>query len=139
MKADELPLPHQIFPPGLKSYRDLPIRMAEFGACHRNEPLRRAARHHAGAPLPRTTPISSAPRIRSSPRPRPFCDLLLSVYKDFGFTDVRAKFSDRPEKRAGADGCDLGQGGEGRRCDDGGLAFTLNPGEGAFMVRLELS
>ena len=93
----------QIFHQGLKSYRDLPLRMAEFGSCHRNEPS--GALH--GIMRVRAFTQDDAhifcTEDQITVETQRFCDLLMSVYKDFGFTDVRVKFSDRPPVRAGAD------------------------------------
>ena len=93
----------QIFRQGLKSYRDLPLRLAEFGSCHRNEPsgalhgiMRvRAFTQDDGHIFCTEDQITSESIA--------FCDLLRSVYKDFGFEDVAVKFSDRPPVRAGSD------------------------------------
>ena len=93
----------QIFRQGIKSYRDLPLRMAEFGACHRNEPsgalhglMRVRAFTQDDAHIFCTEDQINSETVA-------FCDLLMSVYRDFGFNEVRVKFSDRPEKRAGSD------------------------------------
>src|SRR3546814_7773715 len=93
----------QIFNQGLKSYRDLPLRLSEFGSCHRFEPggalhgiMRVRAFTQDDAHIFCTEDQITAESIA-------FCDLLLEVYKDFGFTDVIVKFSDRPETRAGSD------------------------------------
>jgi threonyl-tRNA synthetase len=123
----------QIFRQGLKSYRDLPLRMAEFGACHRNEPsgalhgiMRVRAFTQDDAHI-----FCSEDQITSESIA--FCNLLLSVYKDLGFTDVRVKFSDRPAKRAGSDATwDKAEAGLMAAVQAAGLAFDLNPGEGAF-------
>ncbi|TDQ85441.1 threonyl-tRNA synthetase [Dongia mobilis] len=123
----------QIFRQGLKSYRDLPIRMAEFGACHRNEPS--GALH--GIMRVRAFTQDDAHIFCTEDQivdeTRAFCDFLLSVYKDFGFEDVRVKFSDRPEKRAGSDAIwDKAEEALKTATTAAGLQFTLNPGEGAF-------
>ena len=93
----------QIFKQGIKSYRDLPLRMAEFGACHRNEPsgalhgiMRVRAFTQDDAHIFATEDQVTAETER-------FCALLTSIYADFGFEDVLVKFSDRPEVRAGED------------------------------------
>jgi threonyl-tRNA synthetase len=133
LKPMNCPCHVQIFRQGIKSYRDLPLRMAEFGCCHRNEP--------SGA-------LHGLMRVRSfvqddahifcqeddiTSETKAFCDLLMSVYKDFGFTDVRIKFSDRPEKRAGTDATwDKAEGALMEAVKASGLEYTLNPGEGAF-------
>jgi threonyl-tRNA synthetase len=133
LKPMNCPCHVQIFRQGIKSYRDLPLRMAEFGCCHRNEP--------SGA-------LHGLMRVRSfvqddahifcqeddiTSETKAFCDLLLSVYNDFGFTDVRIKFSDRPEKRAGTDATwDKAEGALVEAIKASGLEYDLNPGEGAF-------
>ncbi|MBL8707710.1 MAG: threonine--tRNA ligase [Rhodospirillaceae bacterium] len=123
----------QIFRQGLKSYRDLPIRLAEFGACHRNEPS--GALH--GIMRVRAFTQDDAHIFCTEDQivgeTKAFCDFLLSVYKDFGFDDVKVKFSDRPEKRAGADAIwDKAEEALKTATTAAGLDFTLNPGEGAF-------
>jgi hypothetical protein len=92
-----------IYKQGLKSYRDLPLRIAEFGSCHRNEPsgalhglMRVRAFTQDDAHIFCTEEQVNAETVA-------FCDLLRSVYADFGFTEVRVKFSDRPPQRAGSD------------------------------------
>ena len=123
----------QIFRQGLKSYRDLPIRMAEFGACHRNEPS--GALH--GIMRVRAFTQDDAHIFCTEDQivdeTKAFCDFLLSVYKDFGFEDVRVKFSDRPPTRSGADAIwDKAEEALKTATTAAGLDFTLNPGEGAF-------
>jgi threonyl-tRNA synthetase len=123
----------QIFNQTLHSYRDLPLRMAEFGACHRNEPS--GALH--GIMRVRAFTQDDA-HIFCMPdqitgESVAFCDLLMQVYRDFGFTDVRVKFSDRPPVRAGSDEVwDRAEAALREACDAAGLDTTLNPGEGAF-------
>ena len=122
-----------IYRQGIKSYRDLPLRMAEFGACHRNEPsgalhglMRVRAFTQDDAHI-----FCTEDQIDSETRA--FCDLLLSVYRDFGFDEVRVKFSDRPEKRAGSDATwDKSEGALRHAIEAAGLEYTMNPGEGAF-------
>ncbi|MDY0882153.1 threonine--tRNA ligase [Dongia soli] len=123
----------QIFRQGLTSYRDLPLRMAEFGACHRNEPS--GALH--GIMRVRAFTQDDAHIFCTEDQivteTKAFCDLLRSVYRDFGFEDVRVKFSDRPEKRAGSDETwDKAEAALKGATTAAGLEFTLNPGEGAF-------
>ncbi len=123
----------QIFKQGIKSYRDLPLRMAEFGACHRNEPsgalhgiMRVRAFTQDDAHIFATEDQVTAETER-------FCTLLQSIYADFGFEDVLVKFSDRPEVRAGED--DVWDKAETALMDavrTAGLEVELNPGEGAF-------
>jgi len=123
----------QIFRQGIKSYRDLPLRMAEFGACHRNEPS--GALH--GLMRVRAFTQDDAhvfcTEDQIDSETRAFCDLLQSVYRDFGFEEVRVKFSDRPAKRAGSDATwDKAEGALRRAIEAAGLPYTMNPGEGAF-------
>jgi threonyl-tRNA synthetase len=123
----------QIFRQGLTSYRDLPLRMAEFGSCHRNEPS--GALH--GIMRVRAFTQDDAHIFCTEDQivteTKAFCDLLRSVYRDFGFEDVRVKFSDRPEKRAGSDETwDKAEAALKGATTAAGLEFTLNPGEGAF-------
>ena len=123
----------QIFKQGIKSYRDLPLRMAEFGACHRNEPsgalhgiMRVRAFTQDDAHIFATEDQVTAETER-------FCALLTSIYADFGFDDVLVKFSDRPEVRAGED--EVWDKAETALLDAvgaAGLEVELNPGEGAF-------
>ncbi len=123
----------QIFNQGLKSYRDLPLRMAEFGSCHRNESsgsmhgiMRVRAFTQDDAHI-----FSTEDQITDETRT--FCELLLSIYKDFGFEDVVVKFSDRPEIRAGEDHVwDKAENALRDAIEHVGLPYTMNPGEGAF-------
>jgi len=123
----------QIFRQGLKSYRDLPLRMAEFGSCHRNEPsgalhgiMRVRAFTQDDAHIFCTEEQINSESVQ-------FCDLLRSIYKDFGFTDVTVKFSDRPPVRAGSDEVwDRAERALVQATEAAGLPYTLNPGEGAF-------
>jgi threonyl-tRNA synthetase len=123
----------QIFRQGLKSYRELPLRMAEFGACHRNEPsgalhgiMRVRGFTQDDAHIFCTEDQVTAESIA-------FCDLLRSVYKDFGFDEVTVKFSDRPAVRAGSDATwDKAEKALKDAVEAAGLPYTVNPGEGAF-------
>jgi threonyl-tRNA synthetase len=123
----------QIFRQGLRSYRELPLRMAEFGACHRNEPsgalhgiMRVRAFTQDDAHIFCREDQVTAESIA-------FCELLLSVYRDFGFEDVRVKFSDRPPMRAGSDETwDRAEAGLKSAIDAANLPYEMNPGEGAF-------
>lgn len=123
----------QIFKQGITSYRDLPLRMAEFGACHRNEPsgaLHGLMRVRAFVQDDAHIFCTEEQIVSETKR---FCDLLLSVYEDFGFTEVKVKFSDRPEKRAGSDEIwDRAEKALIEATEAAGLSYTLNPGEGAF-------
>ncbi|MCY4229926.1 MAG: threonine--tRNA ligase [Alphaproteobacteria bacterium] len=123
----------QIFRQGIKSYRDLPLRMAEFGSCHRNEPsgalhgiMRVRAFTQDDAHIFATEDQVTAETER-------FCTLLQSIYADFGFEDVLVKFSDRPEVRAGEDTVwDKAETALLDAVRAVGLEVKLNPGEGAF-------
>jgi threonyl-tRNA synthetase len=133
IKPMNCPCHVQIFKQGLKSYRDLPLRMAEFGSCHRNEPS--GALHglmRVRAFVQDDAHIFCTPEQIVS-ETKDFCDLLKDMYRDLGFTDVRVKFSDRPAIRAGADEVwDLAEKSLMEAATAAGLDFTLNPGEGAF-------
>ena len=133
IKPMNCPCHVQIFKQGMKSYRDLPLRMAEFGSCHRNEPsgslhgLMRVRAFTQDDAHIFCTPEQIVSETKA------FCDLLQGIYKDFGFTDIRVKFSDRPEKRAGADEVwDLAEKSLIEAATAAGLDYILNPGEGAF-------
>ncbi len=122
-----------IFRQGIRSYRELPMRMAEFGACHRYEP--------SGA-------LHGIMRVRSFTQDDAhiFCEehqiadeavrftaLLSSIYRDLGFESFRVKFSDRPAQRAGDDGIwDRAEGALHEACRIAGVDYEMNPGEGAF-------
>ena len=133
LKPMNCPCHVQIFRQGIKSYRDLPLRMAEFGSCHRNEPsgalhgiMRVRAFTQDDAHIFCTEDQITAESVR-------FCELLQSIYADFGFEDVRVKFSDRPEVRAGEDDVwDRAESALTDACEAAELETTLNPGEGAF-------
>ena len=122
-----------IFRNRLRSYRDLPLRLAEFGSCHRNEPsgalhgiMRVRAFTQDDAHIFCTEDQVTTESIA-------FCELLLSVYQDFGFDDVAIKFADRPAVRAGSDEVwDRAEAGLRNAVEAAGLSYTLNPGEGAF-------
>jgi threonyl-tRNA synthetase len=123
----------QVFRQGLRSYRELPLRLAEFGKVHRYEP--------SGA-------LHGLMRVRAFTQDDAhiFCtpdqitdeavkvtQLILSIYADFGFTDVRIKFSDRPAKRVGSDEIwDKAESALRQAAAAAGIETTLNPGEGAF-------
>ena len=123
----------QIFRQGLRSYRELPIRMAEFGSCHRNEPS--GALH--GLMRVRAFTQDDAHIFCTEEQvvaeTRDFCELLTRVYADFGFTDVTVKFADRPPVRAGDDAVwDRAEKSLREATAAAGLSYVLNPGEGAF-------
>jgi threonyl-tRNA synthetase len=123
----------QIFKQGLKSYRDLPLRLAEFGSCHRYEPsgaLHGIMRVRAFTQDDAHIFCTEDQIVQES---RDFCELLLRIYKDLGFTDIRVKFSDRPVDRAGSDATwDKAEKALQDAANAAGLETTLNPGEGAF-------
>jgi threonyl-tRNA synthetase len=123
----------QIYKQGLKSYKDLPIRMAEFGSCHRNEPsgalhgimrVRQFTQDDAHIFCMESQITSECVR---------FCELLQAIYKDFGFADLKVKFSDRPEIRAGEDTTwDKAEDALLVAIKAANISYSLNPGEGAF-------
>jgi len=133
VKPMNCPCHVQIFRQGIKSYRDLPLRMAEFGSCHRYEPsgalhgiMRVRAFTQDDAHIFCTEDQITSETVA-------FCHLLKEVYQDFGFTDVRVKFSDRPAKRAGSDETwDKAESALLQAAQAAGLETVLNPGEGAF-------
>ena len=123
----------QIYKQGLKSYKDLPIRMAEFGSCHRNEPsgalhgimrVRQFTQDDAHIFCMNSQITSECVK---------FCELLQKIYKDFGFAELKVKFSDRPSIRAGDDTTwDKAEKALIVAIEAAGISYTLNPGEGAF-------
>jgi threonyl-tRNA synthetase len=123
----------QIYKHGLRSYRELPLRLAEFGACHRYEPsgamhglMRVRAFTQDDGHVFCTEDQITAESVK-------FCALLKSVYKDFGFDEVSIKFSDRPKVRAGDDATwDRAEKALLDASAAAGLEMTRNPGEGAF-------
>lgn len=133
IKPMNCPCHVQIFRQGTKSYRDLPLRMAEFGSCHRNEPS--GALH--GIMRVRAFTQDDAHIFCTEDQitieTKAFCELLLEVYKDLGFEEVAVKFSDRPPVRAGNDETwDKAENALKEATEAAGLSWTLNPGEGAF-------
>ncbi|PYD76022.1 threonine--tRNA ligase [Novacetimonas pomaceti] len=133
LKPMNCPCHVQIFRHGLRSYRELPLRMAEFGACHRYEP--------SGA-------LHGIMRVRGftqddahifctedqiADETARFVRMLSSVYKDLGFEHFRVKFADRPEQRSGDDATwDRAENALKVACDMAGVTYEHNPGEGAF-------
>ena len=123
----------QIFKQGITSYRDLPYRLAEFGKVHRFEPsgalhgmLRVRAFTQDDAHIFCTPEQITAETIA-------VCDLILGIYRDFGFEDVLIKFADRPKVRVGDDAVwDQAEAALKTALDTSGLDYTYNPGEGAF-------
>jgi threonyl-tRNA synthetase len=122
-----------IFRNRLRSYRELPMRLAEFGSCHRNEPS--GALH--GIMRVRAFTQDDAHIFCTDDQVVPetvgFCELLRSVYRDFGFSQVAVKFADRPAQRAGSDPVwDRAEAALRQAVEATGLDYALNPGEGAF-------
>ncbi|MBV1831411.1 threonine--tRNA ligase [Komagataeibacter sp. AV436] len=133
LKPMNCPCHVQIFRHGLRSYRELPLRMAEFGACHRYEP--------SGA-------LHGIMRVRGftqddahifctedqiADETARFVRMLADVYQDLGFEHFRVKFADRPEQRAGDDATwDRAENALKVACDMAGVTYEHNPGEGAF-------
>ncbi|MEG6509870.1 threonine--tRNA ligase [Methyloligella sp. 2.7D] len=123
----------QIFKNGLKSYRELPLKVSEFGKVHRYEPS--GALH--GLLRVRHFTQDDAHIFCTEDQITEECvklnEQMLSIYRDFGFTDVRIKFSDRPEKRVGEDAVwDKAEAALKHAVEAAGLSYELNPGEGAF-------
>jgi threonyl-tRNA synthetase len=133
LKPMNCPCHVQIFNQGLRSYRELPLRMAEFGSCHRYEPsgalhgiMRVRAFTQDDAHIFCTEDQIAGETVE-------FVALLSSIYRDLGFSDFRVKFSDRPAKRAGEDAVwDQAEGALRDACATAGVDYELNPGEGAF-------
>ncbi len=133
VKPMNCPCHIQIFNQGLKSYRDLPLRMAEFGSCHRNEPS--GSLH--GIMRVRNFVQDDAHIFCAEDQVQgesaEFIRLLQQVYADFGFTDVLVKLSTRPDKRVGTDEqWDAAEAALAAALDAQGLDYDLQPGEGAF-------
>ncbi|HUY03793.1 MAG TPA: threonine--tRNA ligase [Rhodocyclaceae bacterium] len=123
----------QIFNQGIKSYRELPLRLAEFGSCHRNEPS--GALHGImrvrGFVQDDAHIFCAEDQVQGEAAA--FIDLLREVYADFGFTDILVKLSTRPEKRIGADEAwDRAEAALAQSLTAKGLVYELQPGEGAF-------
>jgi threonyl-tRNA synthetase len=133
IKPMNCPCHIQIFNHGLRSYRDLPLRMAEFGSCHRNEPsgtlhglmrVRNFVQDDAHIFCTETMIESEVSR---------FIDLVFEVYRDFGFTEVELALSTRPQQRVGSEEIwDQAEQALQRALDAKGLRYRLQPGEGAF-------
>ncbi len=133
VKPMNCPCHVEIFNQGVRSWRDLPLRMAEFGKCHRNEP--RGTLH--GLMRVRGFVQDDAhifcTEDQIAPEVKDFCTLVKDIYGDFGFTIQEVRFATRPDKRIGSD--DLWDKAEKALADataTAGLETTLNPGEGAF-------
>ncbi|MBW4010544.1 threonine--tRNA ligase [Moraxella osloensis] len=133
IKPMNCPCHVQVFNQGLKSYRDLPLRLAEFGSCHRNEPSGslHGIMRVRGFTQDDAHIFCSNEQIKQEAQD--FIKLTLDVYKDFGFDDVQMKLSTRPEKRVGADELwDLAEKDLADALDNAGLDWQYLPGEGAF-------
>ena len=133
LKPMNCPAHVQIFNQGLKSYRDLPIRMAEFGCCHRNEPS--GALH--GIMRVRQFTQDDAHIFCTEDQifdeTKMFCDMLIAAYKQLGFENLLVKLSTRPEKRFGTEeNWDKAEKLLGDATNAAGLEFEIQPGEGAF-------
>ncbi len=133
IKPMNCPAHIQIFKQGTKSYRDLPLRLAEFGVCHRNEP------HGALHGLMRVRQMTQddahifCREDQITAESVAFCELLSSVYKDLGFEDVKVRLATRPEIRVGGD--EVWERAEkqlAEALEAAGLDYELAPGEGAF-------
>jgi threonyl-tRNA synthetase len=133
LKPMNCPCHVQIFKQGIKSYRDLPLRMSEFGLCHRNEAsgalhglMRVRALVQDDAHIFCTEEQINSETVN-------FCTLLTDVYKDFGFTEIKIKFSDRPKVRAGTDEIwDKAESSLKQAVEQAGYSYVLSPGDGAF-------
>ncbi|PTU73535.1 threonine--tRNA ligase [Pseudomonas mangrovi] len=133
VKPMNCPCHVQIFNQGLKSYRDLPLRMAEFGACHRNEPS--GALHGImrvrGFTQDDAHIFCTEEQVKKEAAD--FIKLTLQVYADFGFSDIAMKLSTRPAKRVGSGELwDRAEGALAEALNESGLAWEYQPGEGAF-------
>ena len=133
LKPMNCPCHVQIFRQGMRSYRELPLRMAEFGSCHRYEPS--GALH--GIMRVRAFTQDDAhifcTEAQIAPETARFIALLSRIYSDFGFPDFRIKFADRPDARIGSqETWDHAEGALREACSMAGVEYELNPGEGAF-------
>ena len=133
IKPMNCPCHVQIFNQSLKSYRQLPLRMAEFGSCHRNE----SSGSLHGIMRVRAFTQDDAhifcEEHQINEETLKFCELLKEVYEDFGFKKVEVKFSTRPERRAGSDETwDRAEAALAHAVKEAGLQYEINPGEGAF-------
>ncbi|MEH6812597.1 MAG: threonine--tRNA ligase [Motiliproteus sp.] len=133
VKPMNCPCHVQVFNQGLRSYRDLPLRLAEFGSCHRNEPsgTLHGLMRVRGFTQDDAHIFCSEGQIQDEVSD--FIDLLYSVYKDFGFTDIILKLSTRPEQRVGSDEVwDKAEQALAAALDGKQLDWDELPGEGAF-------
>ncbi|MCB1871708.1 MAG: threonine--tRNA ligase, partial [Gammaproteobacteria bacterium] len=133
IKPMNCPCHVQVFNQGIKSYRDLPLRLAEFGSCHRNE----ASGTLHGLMRVRNFVQDDAHIFCTEDQIQDevsqFVDLLFEIYADFGFTDIQIALSTRPEQRVGSDAVwDKAEKALEEALDAKGLAWKLQPGDGAF-------
>ena len=133
IKPMNCPAHIQIFNQKIKSYRDLPLKISEFGCCHRNEPS--GALH--GIMRVRSFVQDDAhifcEKSQINSETKNFCDLLKSVYRDFGFNEINVKFSTRPQTRAGTDKIwDEAEASLEQAVKETGIEYQINEGEGAF-------
>lgn len=133
VKPMNCPCHIQVFNQGLKSYKELPIRFAEFGSCHRNEP---SGSLHGIMRVRGFTQDDGhifCTKDQIAKEVSDFIQLTLDVYKDFGFEDIQMKLSTRPEKRVGSEEMwDTAEKALADALDAAGLPWELQPGEGAF-------
>ena len=133
IKPMNCPAHVQIFNADTVSYRQLPMRMAEFGCCHRNEP---SGSLHGIMRVRQFTQDDAhifCTEDQVVAETKAFCELLLAVYADFGFTDIKVGFSTRPDQRAGDDETwDKAETALAQAVTAAGLAYEVYPGEGAF-------
>ena len=133
LKPMNCPCHVQIFNQRVRSYRELPLRMAEFGSCHRYEPSGSLHGLMRVRGFVQDDAHIFCAEDQINPETRRFCDLLTGIYRDFGFEEVQARFSDRPEVRAGSDETwDKAEGALRDAVEEAGIRYTLNPGDGAF-------
>ena len=133
LKPMNCPCHVQVYNQGLKSYRDLPLRMAEFGSCNRYEPS--GALHGImrvrGFTQDDAHIFCTEDQIEAETKQ--FIEFLSAIYRDLGFEEFKIKFSDRPDNRAGSDAVwDKAEGALKAATESAGYAYDMNPGEGAF-------
>ncbi|MQM38167.1 Threonine--tRNA ligase [wastewater metagenome] len=141
VKPMNCPAHIQVYNQGLKSYRDLPLRLSEFGSCHRNEP---SGTLHGLMRVRNFTQDDAhifCTEGQIQDEVSAFLDLAFEVYRDFGFDDVAVALSTRPEQRVGSDEAwDKAEKALADALDAKGYDWTVNPGEGAFYgPKIELS
>ncbi|MDB5103294.1 MAG: threonyl-tRNA synthetase [Fibrobacteres bacterium] len=133
IKPMNCPCHVEIFKQGIKSFRDLPIRLAEFGKCHRNElaGVMHGLMRVRGFTQDDAHIFCTVEQIADEVAD--FCRLLQEVYADFGFSDIIVKLADRPEKRVGSDEVwTKAEAALKEACERARLGYIMNPGEGAF-------